>query len=180
MEIKTIEQLIFSLKTCAIDRTESCYLEALKNLQIPLDAWERHFIFKEDEPGRVSLYSTENFQLFLTCWEKDQHGQIHDIDSKEAWIHPICGQFIEERYRKIKGSMQLEQVSSILMNSQSYSHMENSKTIYKYINSYENRSVCLHLYSKPVLKWQEYDENTGEVSLVEHKFDKVVNEYEQL
>lgn len=178
MKIKTIEKLVLALNSCAIAKSQSCYLDAMKNMDIPLKRWERHFTFKENEPARVCLYSNEQFELFLTCWEKDQKGPIHDIDSEEAWIHPICGDFIEERYRKIKGKNELEQVSSILLDSQSYSHMEKTTSMYKYINSYENRSVCLHLYSKPVSKWREYDQETGKVKFVEHKFDKFISEYE--
>jgi hypothetical protein len=180
MEILTIEELILALNTCAIGKSESCYLDALKNMQIPHADWERYFTFRENEPGRVRLFKTEHFELFLTCWEKGQQGPIHDIDSVEAWIHPICGQFIEERYRKLKEKKGLQQVSSILLNSQSYSHMQDTKTIYKYINSYENRSVCLHLYSHPIVEWREYDKSTGKVELVEHKFDNEINEYDHL
>jgi cysteine dioxygenase len=176
MEIKTIDELILALNTCVINKTENCYLDAMKSLQIPLNEWERYFTFREDRPGRVCLSTTESYQLFLLCYEKGQQGPIHDIDSEEAWIHPICGEFIEERYRESKGKMELEQVSSVLLNSQSYSHMQKSKTIYRYINAYENRSVCLHLYSKPVMEWREYDNNTGRANLIEHPLDVMVDE----
>jgi cysteine dioxygenase len=136
MEIKTIKKLILALNTCAIDKAENCYLNAMKNIQVPFIEWEKYFKFREDQPGRVSLFATEHYQLILSCWEKGQEGPIHDIDSEEAWIHPISGQFIEERYRVSTPKKGLEQVSSILLNSQSYSYMQKSKTIYRYINSY--------------------------------------------
>ncbi len=180
MEIKTIEKLILALNTCAIDNTESCHLNVIKNIQIPLKEWERHFMFRENRPGIVSLFSTKQYQLILSCWEKGQQGPIHDIDPEEVWIHPISGQFIEERYRLSTAKKELEQVSSILLNSQSYSYMQKSKTIYRYINSYENRSVCFHLYSEPVVERREYDKNTGRVNLVEQLFDMQVDEYEYL
>jgi cysteine dioxygenase len=180
MKIETIEKLILALNTCAIDKTESCYLNAMKNIQVPLKDWERYFTFREDQPGRVSLFATESYQLILSCWEKGQQGPIHDIDSEEAWIHPISGQFIEERYRVSTTAQKLEQVSSILLNSQSYSYMQKSKTIYRYINLYENRSVCLHLYSKPVVERREYDKYTGHVSFVEQTFDMRADEFNHL
>lgn len=180
MEIKTIEQLILALNTCAIDKTESCHLNVIKNIQIPLKVWEKHFVFKEGQPGIVSLYSDKKYQLILSCWEKGQQGPIHDIDPEEAWIHPICGQFIEERYRVSTSKKELEQVSSILLNTQSYSYMQKSKTIYRYVNSYENRSVCLHLYSEPVVERREYDQKTGQGKLVKQLFDRYAHEYEHL
>lgn len=180
MEIKTIETLILAINTCTKKHAASCYLNIMKNIEIPLNRWERHFKFREDRPARVLLFETNEYQLILSCWEKGQEGSIHDIDSEEVWIHPITGQFIEERYRVSKGNNKIEKVSSIVLNSQSYSYMQKSKTIYRYINSYEYRSVCLHLYSKPVVERREYDENTGRVHLVEQVFDKKVTEYENL
>ncbi len=180
MKIKTIENLIIALNKCAIDKTESCYLNAIKNIEIPRKTWERHFKFKEDQFGIVCLFENKRYQLLLSCWEKGQKGTIHDIDSQEVWIHPIYGEFIEERYRISTKNKDVEQVSSILLNSQSYSYMQKSKTIYRYINSYENRSVCLHLYSEPVVERREYDKNTGQVTLVEQHFDKEVHEYDHL
>jgi len=180
MEIKTIEKLILALNTCAINTTESCYLNVMKNIQIPHTEWEEYYRFREDRPGIVSLFASEQCQLVLSCWEKGQQGPIHDIDAQEVWIHPIFGQFTEERYRVSTVKKELEQVSSIVLNSQSYSYMQKSKTIYRYINTYENRSVCLHLYSRPINEWREYDKNSGLVELVEHSYDKLVNEFKQV
>ena len=44
------------------------------------------------------------------------------------------------------------------------------QAIYKYINANETRSVCLHLYSRPVKVWTEYDKVTGHTSMVEHQY----------
>lgn len=169
-EINNLDELILALNTCTLNTTESCYLDTLKRVNINLKEWEEYFVFNEDKPARVCLSTNENYQLFLSCWEKDQKGPIHDNDSEEAWIHPICGKLIEERYRKPKDKEGLEQVSSVILTSESYSYMQKQKTIYRYINVYENRSVCLHLYSLPVQEWREYDEITGQSNIVAHTY----------
>lgn len=180
MKTKSIDKLILTLNTCAIDKIESCYLDSIKSIDIKLDELEQYFTFNDDRPTRIRLSSTKDYQLFLSCWEKDQQGPIHDIDSEEAWIHPVCGQLLEERYQISKTREGLEQVSSVLLNSDSYSFMQKSKTIYRYINDYESRSVCLHLYSRPVTQWREYDKSTGEISLVPHVYDKLVDKYKNI
>ena len=177
MNIKKLEYLVLALNSCALEETESRYLDTMKRIKIDLNEWEMYFTFREDRPARVCLSTTEQYQLFLSCWEKGQKGSIHDIDSEEAWIHPICGQFIEERYRISKTKKELEQVSSVLLTPQSYSYMQKSKTIYRYINAYENRSVCLHLYSLPVKEWREYDKNTGQATEVPHAYDRLIDKY---
>jgi cysteine dioxygenase len=171
MNIEKLQDLVTALNICALDKTENCYLDALKHLKIKLSEWEEFFAFKEDGPATVCLYSTEQYQLLLSCWEKGQEGPIHDIDSEEAWIHPICGRFTEERYRKSEANDTIEQVSSVLLTTQSYSYMQKSTTIYRHVNAYENRSVCLHLYSRPVKEWKQYHLNTGQTTEVKHTFD---------
>lgn len=168
MKIESIDELILVLNKCEIDKTKDCYLNAMRRVSITFTKWEEHFKFSDEKPRRVRLSKTEEYDLFLSCWEKGQEGPIHDIDSEEAWIHPICGKFIEERYKLSHNK--LEQVSSVLLTTQSYSYMQKSKTIYKYINAYESRSVCIHLYSRPVTVWREYDKLTGQTSKVEHKY----------
>jgi cysteine dioxygenase len=174
MEINNIDELILVLNNCEINRKENSYLNAMKRVNITFREWEKHFFFKNEKPGRVCLSATEDYHLLLSCWEKGQEGPIHDINSEESWIHPISGKFIEERYRL--SNNKLEQVSSVVLTSESYSYMQKSKTIYKYINAYETRSVCLHLYSRPLVAWTEYDKVTGNASTVENKYDVIANE----
>jgi cysteine dioxygenase len=169
IKIESIAELIPVLNSCEIDKTENCYLNAMKRINITFVEWEKYFKFNDEKPQRVCLSKTEDYVLLLSCWEKGQEEPIHDLDSKEAWIHPICGKFIEERYKLSENK--LEQVSSVLLTSQSYSYMQKSKTIYKYVNAYKGRSVCLHLYSKPVKTWREYNKKTALTSMVAYQYD---------
>lgn len=173
-KITTIEELNSALNQCAIDHTESCYLNVMKRIDIDISDWEGLFSFNDERPSRICLSSNDDYQLFLTCWEKGQQGPIHDIDSEEAWIHPITGQFIEERYRLTHDKKKLEQVSSVILTSQSYSYMNKSETIYRYKNNYESRSICLHLYSKPITEWKEYDLETAQSKKVPHTCDVII------
>tara|TARA_R110001606_G_scaffold226662_1_gene374790 strand:- start:342 stop:896 length:555 start_codon:yes stop_codon:yes gene_type:complete len=176
-KIKSIPELILALNSCEIAQTENCYLNTMRSVDITFVEWEKFFKFNEEKPKRIRLSKTEDYELLISCWEKGQEGPIHDIDTAEAWIHPICGKFIEERYKLSHNK--LEQVSSVLLNTQSYSYMQKSKTIYKYINDYEARSVCLHLYAKPVKIWREYDRESAKTTIVAYDSDKVLNTQKQ-
>lgn len=81
-KIKSIKDLILALNTCELNQSENCYLDAIKNVDISLAEWEMQFMFNDFQPGRVSLSKTEEYDLFLSCWEKGQEGSIHDIDSE--------------------------------------------------------------------------------------------------
>lgn len=170
-KIENIKELISILNSCENKKIKNCYLDAMRRIDISIDEWEDHFLFKESGPGRVCLSKTNEYDLLLSCWEKGQEGPIHDINSEEAWIHPICGEFREERYKLSENK--LEQVSSVLLNDQSYSYMQKSETIYKYINTYETRSVCLHLYSRQLEEWNEYNKESGVSRVVKNQYDLI-------
>lgn len=174
MRIESIKNLLLALNACDLSNSECNFLDVMKTTNVSFKEWEECFLFRDDRPAIVCIFENENYQLFLSCWEKGQEGPIHDISSEEVWIHPICGQFIEERFRKTAEKNELEQVSSIVLTDQSYSYMQKSKSIYRYINTYESRSVCLHLYSKPVSEWREYDLKTGGINMVAHTYDRLL------
>jgi hypothetical protein len=172
-EINTLEELILVLNNCEINKTENCYLNAMRRVNIEIVEWEKNYIFNDEHPSKSLLAQTDDYELYLSCWEKGQEGEIHDISSEEAWIHPICGEFLEERYKLANNK--LEQVSSVVLNCASHSYMQKSKTIFKYTNIYETRSVCLHLNSHPIKVWKVYNEKTGNTHMPKQLFDKGVN-----
>ena len=117
------------------------------------------------------MVKTDDFELLLICYEKDQETPIHDFDSKQAWIHTIQGKLNEERFRVSEDGNGLEKLSSVTLDTNDYSFM--SKVgIHRYKNVYEARTVTLNLYCEPIESWTQYDEN-GNTSNLEVGYDSV-------
>ena len=172
-KITDVNELIEQLQSCSI-ASESCYLETMKRIDIHIREWENMFSYKETGPARILLFENDDFQLFISCWERDQKGEIHDINLSEAFIHPICGTLVEEGFRIVSNG-RLEQVSSVKLGTGCYSYMNRShnQTIYRHKNCFDQRSSMIQLYTKPVKEWNIYDLD-GNKRKVAHIFDKEI------
>lgn len=167
-KIKTVLDLVNALKA---NPTGVSFLKILRNIDIPIQEFERFYTWNDDHYTRNRLLRTDDFELVITCWEKGQSSPIHDYNSQESWIHPIQGCLKEERF--LITSDGLEKVSSLLLGPTEFSYMVDSVDIHRYSNDYNGRSVSLHLYSRPVEQWTEYSQESGKGTLKNVQYDKV-------
>lgn len=156
-QIQNIEGLIKRLNLC---NATTGYLEAMRQINIPQQEFERYFSWDNQHYTRNQLARTDDYELIITCWEHGQQGYIHDYDAHEAWIHPIQGKLREERFILTPDS-KLQQVSNVLLGTQEFSYMGRGIDIHRYNNAHEGRTVCLHLYARPVDSWTIYTEEDG-------------------
>lgn len=150
--IKSIDELRNHLK----DRNSFGYLDIMKAMEIPYDEWERYFTWKAERYTRNSIIKTDDYELLVICWEQGQDSPIHDYDSKEAWIHILRGQLKEEKYKK-RDDGSIERVSTVTLTPNDFSFMSGHVGLHRYVNTYESRTVSLHLYVNPLKRWSEYD-----------------------
>lgn len=158
--IKNIEGLIKRLNMCS---GAEGYLEAMRQIDIPEQEFERYYSWDDTHYTRNQIARTENYELLVMCWEKGQQGFIHDYDAAQAWIHPLRGKLREDRYVMSEAG-KLNQVSSVILGPEEFSYMGRGIDIHKYSNAYDGRSVSVHLYAPAVEEWTIYtsrDGNTG-------------------
>ncbi|MEQ8323471.1 MAG: cysteine dioxygenase family protein [Vicingaceae bacterium] len=151
--ISSIHELEQALK----NHQEHGYLNIMKAIEIPYDEFEKHFTWKEEHYTRNSIIKNDDYELLVICWERAQDSPIHDYDSEDAWIHILRGQLKEEQFKKNEGG-ELERVSTVTLGVKDFSYISGHVGLHRYINSHEGRTVSLHLYVKPLEKWNEYDE----------------------
>ena len=164
--ITSIEDLKEVLKR----HDEYGYLNIMKAIDIPYDEFERHFTWKEEHYTRNSIIRNEKYELLVICWERGQDSPIHDYDSEDAWIHILRGQLKEEKYKKNDGG-ELERISTVTLGPKDFSYMSGFVNLHRYINSYDGRTVSLHLYVKPLEKWNEYDTTINGFKIREVGYD---------
>lgn len=158
VHITTVAQLINALRE---GRHKEGYLPILKETDIPTEELLHLCTWDPKHYTRNLLDRTDDFELFLICYEKGQRTSIHDYDSEEAWIRPIMGEVTEERYIVEEGG-KLTKVHSTILTPATFSYLHNGTSIHRYVNSHSDRSVTLNLYAKPLRKWTVYDERTGD------------------
>ncbi len=158
-KIRTVKKLISEFVD--IQNNPSKVLEIMRRVDIPRAELEKYYSWDDDNYARNVLARNEEFELLLVCWEEGQSSPIHDFNSQEAWIHPVQGLIKEERFKINPGDdVRLERVSSVLLGTDEYSYM-NHVDIHRYSNANKGRSVSLHVYSKPVIEWRVYEEETS-------------------
>ncbi|MBL7982345.1 MAG: cysteine dioxygenase family protein [Flavobacteriales bacterium] len=156
--ITTIEELVNEL--CKGPGRKG-YLEILDRIAIPVEDFTPYCRWHDKHYTRNCITRTSDFELLVICYEPGQRTSIHDYSTEEAWVHPLAGAVVEERFEFMPGQP-LKQVSSAKMDPGSFSYLHNGRGIHRYINSGQSRAITLNLYAKPLIKWKVYDEGSGE------------------
>ncbi|HOZ39563.1 MAG: cysteine dioxygenase family protein [Flavobacteriales bacterium] len=156
--ITSLDQLVSALKH-GPGRTG--YLEILDRISIPWSQFEPYCRWHDKHYTRTCIARTNAFELLLICYEPGQRTSIHDYATEEAWVHPVFGAVIEERFEPGPEGP-LRKVSSAKLDPGSFSYLHNGHGIHRYVNPNKERSVTLNLYAKPLSKWKVYDERSGE------------------
>lgn len=156
-EITTIDQLVTALQKGPGRRG---YLEVLERIRIPEQEFLPYCRWNDKHYTRNCIARTAEFELLLICYEPGQRTSIHDYATEEAWVHPVSGAVIEERYEAGPDGP-LRKVSSAKLDPGSFSYLHNGRSIHRYVNPAGARSITLNLYARPLQNWKVYDERSG-------------------
>jgi len=156
--IPTVDELVSTLKK---GPGTGVYLSILQRSSIPSEHFLKFCTWNDKHYTRNCIARTDDFELLVICYEPGQSTSIHDYHTEEAWVHPIMGSVVEERFEPpIQGG--LRKVSSAKLVTDSFSYLHNGRSIHRFINNTDERAVTLNLYARPLIKWKVYDERSGE------------------
>lgn len=160
-KLLTVDELIQALMQ---EPVTGGYLSILERAAIPSEHFLQYCTWNDKHYTRNCIARTSEFELLVICYEPGQSTSIHDYNTQEAWVHPILGSVVEERFEPpSKGA--LRKVSSAKLVTDSFSYLHNGRSIHRYINNTEERAATLNLYARPLIKWKVYDERSGEPRL---------------
>ncbi|MEX1132569.1 MAG: cysteine dioxygenase family protein [Flavobacteriales bacterium] len=157
-QIRTVEELIKALEK---EPGTGGYLSILERADIPSELFGEYCTWHDKHYTRNCIARTNEFELLVICYEPGQSTSIHDYNTQEAWVHPIMGSVVEERFEPPTDGG-LRKVSSAKLVTDSFSYLHNGRSIHRYINNTEERAATLNLYARPLIKWKVYDERSGE------------------
>lgn len=143
----------------------STFASILSRYSIPSHDLEPYFRWNSRHYTRTCIHRNEDLELLVICYEPGQSTSIHDYNSQTAWIHPILGEVVEERYTARSGG-ELRSVQQLHLNLGTDVSRTNGSSIHRFTNYGAERAATLNLYAKPVSKWRIYDERTGGSRLV--------------
>jgi cysteine dioxygenase len=152
--IRTVKELVDALTS---GPGPEGYIGILRRVDIPCEEFGDLCRWNDKHYTRTCIARTGDFELLLICYEPGQRTSIHDYDSEEAWVHPVQGSIVEERFH-FSGNGQLELLQTSILDRGSFSHLAHGHNIHRYTNASLERSATLNLYAKPLLKWKVYEE----------------------
>ncbi|HMC97405.1 MAG TPA: cysteine dioxygenase family protein [Flavobacteriales bacterium] len=155
--ITSIRQLVEELLR---HRDAEAYAGILARYDVPGHDLEPYFRWNSRHYTRTCINRNEEFELLVICYEPGQRTSIHDYDSQMAWIHPVMGEVVEERFTFTQGSgVAVER--EIHLRPGTVHPFTSGPSIHRFTNRGPGRAVTLNLYARPVRKWRVYDEGTG-------------------
>lgn len=159
-QITTIRELVRALLR---EPDPSEYGTVLERCNISARFLEPYYRWNGKHYTRSCIHRNANFELLVICYEPGQGTSIHDYDSQTAWIHPVMGEVIEERYTVNEQGLQLELEKHLSPGTPDV--LREGSAIHRFVNPGPERSATLNLYAKPLSKWRVYDPGTGAPSI---------------
>jgi hypothetical protein len=150
----------------ALDRG-SCpagYTDALMRLSLDPAEWTAYCRWNTRHYTRQCIHRSREHELLLICYNEGQRTSIHDYDSQLAWIKPLLGTVLEERFEAVADGT-LKRNGEKVLGIGSLSCMAAKNCVHRHSNAGPGRTATLNLYARPIRRWRVYDERTGLASL---------------
>jgi cysteine dioxygenase len=157
---ETIRSLSELVRVIERESRPAGYTDALLRLALAPEELEVFCQWHPRHYTRQCVHRTREHELMLICYEEGQRTSIHDYDSQLAWIKPVIGTVLEERF-KATADGQLKRHGEKVLGIGSLSYMAAKNCIHRHSNAGTGKAITLNLYSRPIRRWRVYDERTG-------------------
>ncbi len=108
--------------------------------------WEDYVKFSDIKYTRNNVFSDDNIEMIVICWNNNQQSGIHDHPNNGCLMKVLQGEITEECYNN---KLELIKINNNKVNDIGYQEGKNG--IHNIINS-NNKSISLHIYSPPNYK----------------------------
>lgn len=156
--ITSIKQLVNELDNAA---DEEAYRALVKRLDLSIEEYLPYAHFAADQYTRNCIARSDEYELLLLCWDKDQDTPIHCHNNQECWVYVVKGSFIEQRFVESEEEDQAIELSeSVHLEKEEVSYMNDDMGFHLLANTNsQGKSMSLHLYINPIDSCQVWDEN---------------------
>ena len=143
-KIYNLKDLINALK---VKGDGESYTSVLNEIQFSFKEIEHLCFWDQDNYSKISIEKGERYELVLICWEKGQKSPVHDHNLDEAWTYILKGELTEDIYIENKEDSTLDE--TVILSTKAISSIKPvNKKVHRLKNTYNGRSVSLHLYKK--------------------------------
>ena len=144
----------------------------IKSLEIPFSEFEKYATWNKERYTRNCIARTNNFELILLCWNKNQETPIHEHGGQKCWVYQVNGEVAEYRYQKEKTG-ELTETSKANLTSGNITYMDARMGYHSLKNTYNNRCMTLHIYVSPIDSCEVFCEDDETFMTKELKYDSI-------
>ena len=146
-----------NLITALSSSPKTKFSKLIKSLRLKIGDFESYANWSRKGYVRNCIVENEHFELILICWSAGQKTPIHDHGGEECWVKVIDGKLKETIYRNDEND-ELVAISTSVKQINQVSYMKDFMGFHRLENNSNTRSMSLHLYAKPILKCNVFDE----------------------
>lgn len=166
--LETLSELIQVLD----EEERTNYTTILETMKLPIAEFEKHATWSDTCYTRNCIVETEEFELVLICWQKEQVTAIHDHGGEECWVCFVEGEFRENIYKEDeKGKLEIVNTSDSKPGDVVY--MVDFMGFHNLENRSNTKSMSLHLYAKPIKNCNVYDSKKNTFVRKELSYDSI-------
>lgn len=166
--IQSLNELVSALS----EGERTTFDNIIRSSKLQISDLEAHCSWSQEAYTRNCIVENEKFELILLCWEKGQFTPIHTHGGEECWVKVIEGEFEETIYKESELG-ELNVVKTGVSKFGDTSYMIDFMGSHRLKNSFNQRSMSLHLYAKPIRNCKIYDEDRNEFVSKELVYDTV-------
>ena len=152
--IKSVSELIQELLNMSINDT---YGSVMKRVELdPLDL-EKYISWNTEHHTRNLLFKCTEFELLLACSLPNQKTAIHNYGHQQGWAVVISGEMTEVRYLGSESFNSIVEISKHILRPESVSYINDYQGMHQFINSYDGKTLTLHLFVHPFEFYKRYN-----------------------
>ena len=144
----------------------------IKTIDIPFSEFEKYATWNKDRYTRNCIIRTNNFELILLCWNKNQETPIHEHGGQKCWVYQVNGKVAEYRYQKNDAGI-LTEISKTHLTSGNVTYMDNRMGYHALKNMDDQRCMTLHIYVLPIDSCEVFRKKQGDFIIKKLEYDSV-------
>ncbi|QKF93501.1 cysteine dioxygenase type I [Fadolivirus algeromassiliense] len=106
--------------------------------------WESFIKFSNEKYLKNNVFSNDQIDIFVICWNNNQKSGIHDHPENGCLLRLMQGSLQEDVY--VKNNNDYEHIRTNYLHSNGISYKEGKSCIHNIING-DQKTVSLHIYS---------------------------------
>jgi cysteine dioxygenase len=169
-QLVSIEQFVTGL--CAIPEENfraGVVYDYLKSHPVDEGSLAQYLFFSGNHYTRNLIFKNDLFELIAICWDIGQASQIHNHHNQSCWMAIPIGRLRVQNFRVLEqnagaGYCRLEPTDAFDVHKYVPAEVDADEPVHQVLNLTESdqRSVSLHIYSRPFDRCLVYSLETSE------------------